>query len=159
MSEDLSTLNLVQLLNLLEPVPEPPPISLWPETTGWIWLGVALVAGLAFAIRLWIGRWRANAYRRAALQELAAAGNDASAIAEILRRTALSAYPRTDVAGLCGEDWLAFLDRTYGGTEFSNGHGQVIATLPYRATTDGEVDLAPLVIQWVRRHQRQAADR
>jgi uncharacterized membrane protein len=70
----------------------PPPVPWWPPAPGW-WLLFAAIAltALAFAFRLF-RRWRVNAYRRAALRELAVAG-DVSAIAEILKRTALVAYP------------------------------------------------------------------
>ena len=44
MTEDLAGLTLVELLDLLEPVVEPPPVPLWPQTQGWIWLGLAVAA-------------------------------------------------------------------------------------------------------------------
>ncbi|MGI9501207.1 MAG: DUF4381 domain-containing protein [Geminicoccaceae bacterium] len=158
MSEELSKLNLVELLDLLEPIPEPPTVSLWPETVGWIWLGIALVALAAWLIRRWVLYYSANAYRRAALQAIEAAGDDASAIALILRRTALAAFPRTEVAGLYGDDWLAFLDRTYGGFGFSGGPGQGITSAPYGSELEDDDGLASLAAEWVRRHRRDGAD-
>ncbi|MGI9508438.1 MAG: DUF4381 domain-containing protein [Geminicoccaceae bacterium] len=155
MSEDLTKLNLVELLDLLEPVPEPQPVSLWPETVGWIWLGIGLIAFAAWLVRRWVLDRRANAYRRAALQAIEAAGDNVSTIALILRRTALAAFPRTEVAGLYGDDWLAFLDRTYGGSGFREGPGRAIAKCPY-AEAGEEANLAPLAVEWVRRHRRDA---
>ena len=73
MSEDLSRLTLVDLLDLLEPVPEPPQVSLWPQTVGWIWLGLAVACVAGWLGRRWLMNRRANAYRRAALKEIAAA--------------------------------------------------------------------------------------
>lgn len=153
MTEDLSTLNLVELLDLLEPAPEPVPVSLWPQTAGWIWLGLILAA-----LAIWIGRhlvrrYRANAYRRAALAELDSASDQPAALAEIVRRTALAAYPRSEVAGLHGESWLSFLDERYGGTGFRQGAGRILASAAY-APTDPAVGLAPLVATWIRRHRR-----
>lgn len=156
MTEDLSQLGLVELLDLLEPIPEPPPVSLWPQTAGWAWLAIALLVLLGLALRLWLAHRRANAYRRAALAEIAASGQDPLALAEILRRTALVAYPRAEVASLCGHDWLAFLDGAYGGTGFSAGPGRALASLPYRPI-DAVPDLAPLVAEWVRGHRRSQA--
>ena len=155
MGDELSHLNVLKLLERLEPVPEPPPVSLWPQSEGWIWLGIAVVVGLAWLARRWLNRRRANAYRRAALNEIAAAGNDPTALAEILRRTALAAFPRADVAALHGERWLDFLDRAYGGSGFRNGPGRALATAPY-ARFAGPPDLAPLAVEWVRRHRRPA---
>ncbi len=92
-------------------------------------------------------------FRRIALKEIAAADNDSVALAEILRRTALVAFPRADVAALHGERWLDFLDRTYGGCGFRNGPGRAVATAPY-ARFVGPPDLAPLAFEWVRGHRR-----
>lgn len=157
MSEDLSGLDLVGLLDRLVPVPEPPPISLWPQTEGWIWLAVLLlVLGIALAQR-WLRHRRDNAYRRAALAAIASAGDDAVALAAILRRTALAAYPRAQVAALQGDAWLAFLDQAYGGTGFSEGPGRAVARAPYqrpsRSDTSSDAGLAALVRTWVQRHR------
>ncbi len=153
MSEDLSRLTLVDLLDLLEPVPEPPQIPLWPQTAGWIWLGLAVACVAAWLGRRWLLTRRANAYRRAAFKAIAAAGDDPVALAEIVRRAALAGYPRAEVAGLYGEDWLAFLDEAYGGTGFREGPGRLLAVAPY-ASARSAPDLTPLVALWVRNHHR-----
>ena len=153
MSEDLSRLTLIDLLDLLEPVPEPPQISLWPQTAGWVWLGLAVMCVVAWLSRSWLKSRRANAYRRAALKEIAAAGDDPAALTVIVRRAALAGYPRTEVAGLYGEDWLAFLDEAYGGTGFREGPGRLLATAPYTPARSAP-DLASLVALWVRHHHR-----
>ncbi len=102
MNEDLSQLDLVELLQRLEPIPVPAPVSLWPQTAGWVWLGLILLLLAALGLRRWL-RWRrANAYRGAALVAVATAGRDPVALAAILRRTALAAFPRAPVAGLHG---------------------------------------------------------
>lgn len=153
MSEDLSRLTLVDLLDLLEPVPEPPQVSLWPQTVGWIWLGLAVACVAAWLGRRWLMNRRANAYRRAAFKAIAAAGDDPVALAEIVRRAALAGYPRAEVAGLHGEDWLAFLDEAYGGTGFREGPGRLLAMAPYTSARRAP-DLASLVALWVRHHHR-----
>ena len=153
MSEDLSKLTLVDLLDLLEPVPEPPQVSLWPQTMGWIWLGLAVIFVAAWFGRRWLIAHQANAYRRAALQAIVAAQDDPAGLAAIVRRTALAGYPRAEVAGLYGADWLDFLDKAYGGTGFREGPGRLLAVAPY-ASAGSVPGLAPLAALWVRRHRR-----
>ncbi|MEP5516176.1 MAG: DUF4381 domain-containing protein, partial [Bauldia litoralis] len=72
--------------------------------------------------------------------------------ATILRRTALAAFPRHDVAGLQGDAWLAFLDASYPGSGFSDGPGAVIARAPYEPAADAP-GLAALATDWIRRHR------
>ena len=154
MTDDLSGLTLVELLDLLEPVPEPAPVSLWPQTAGWIWLGVIIAAVAVFLVWRWMAIHRANAYRRAALKEITGLGDDPAALAAVLRRTALAAYPRGSVAGLHGEAWLGFLDHAYDGTGFRDGPGRAVAIAPY-GPAQAAPGLAALVARWVRTHRRQ----
>lgn len=152
MTEDLAKLGLIELLDLLEPVPDPPSVSMWPQTGGWIVVcGVLVVTGAWLVWRIVRNR-RANAYRRAALREIELAGDEVAALAGILRRTALAAFPRAEVAGLYGEAWLAFLDRSYGGNAFQEGPGRAFALAPY-VPSRAEEPLAPLASEWVRRHR------
>ncbi len=153
MSEDLTKLNLAELLDLLEPMPEPGSVSLWPQTQGWIWLAMVVTAAAAWLIRRGVKIYRANAYRRAAVKQLEEAGDNPIAIAEIVRRTALAAYPRAEVAGLYGERWLDFLDAACDGNAFCSGPGRMLATAPYAATE--QVDgLKEVAIAWVRGHRK-----
>ncbi|MEM8730146.1 MAG: DUF4381 domain-containing protein [Pseudomonadota bacterium] len=155
MSERFDGLSLVGLIDLLEPAPVPAPVSMWPQTVGWIWLAFALLAlfvGLAWRIRAW---HHANAYRRAALKALDAAGDAPEDIAAILRRTALATFPRAEVAGITGRAWLTFLDQSYGGTGFSQGPGQILAEAAYRPCPPAP-ELKPLARDWIRRHKSGA---
>jgi Domain of unknown function (DUF4381) len=149
--------NLVDLIDQLAEPLEPAPVSLAPQTAGWTVLAVLLALVLAWLAWRWVQRWRANAYRRAALAGLDAAGNDPAAIADILRRTALAAWPRDRVASLSGVDWLRFLDATGRGGGFVDGPGTALASAPYRsdaaAPTPG---LGALAARWVRRHRVKA---
>ncbi len=153
MNEDLSGLTLVELLDLLEPVPEPPEISLWPQTAGWLVLGIVLLAVTAWLIRRWRAGRRADAYRRAALAELAVAGDDPARLAAILRRAALVAFPRARVAGLHGDDWLAFLESHCHGAAFRTGAARVVATAPY-APAPPDAAVTVQVAHWLRHHRR-----
>lgn len=152
MSEHLEGLNLVELLDALEPVPEPLPIPLTPQTAGWLWLAAAVIAVVALLVIRHIKTRRANAYRRAALKELTQAQDDATRIALLLRRTALAAYPRRRVAGLIGSDWLEFLDQSFAGTGFRDGPGQLLTTAPYQGKA-ADPALTTLARRWIETHR------
>jgi Ca-activated chloride channel family protein len=139
-------------------IPLPAAISLWPTTWTSRVAIVLIVVGLIAAIWRFARRWHANRYRRAALAELdrimQAPQPSAGALELLLRRTALAVFPRDVVAPLTGPAWLAFLDSTYRGHEFSQGTGSMLALSPYAPQTGaGTVaPLADLVRRWIRTH-------
>ncbi|MFD0981319.1 DUF4381 domain-containing protein [Tropicimonas aquimaris] len=148
--------NLVEMLDMLKPVPEPAPISMWPATGGWIWLGLVLLALALLGGWRWREHRRANAYRRAALAEIGQAGDDPARLAEILRRAALSAYPRAQVASETGADWLAFLAASCPGCDFTGEAGKALVQAPWRPLPPDPA-VTRLVETWVRRHRRGEA--
>jgi hypothetical protein len=146
-------------------IPLPPPVSLWPQT----WpLRIAIAVLLATAIvGLWrlIRRWQVNRYRRQALAELSriertcdpdnAPAELVARLSMLVRRTALAAFPRESVAPLAGAAWLAFLDRTASGVQFSQGPGRLLASAPYQSTAPDGAELrslTDLVRHWIRGH-------
>lgn len=149
--------SLVDLINELVEPPAPVPVSMTPQTAGWLVLAVLVAAVTVVLVYTGIRRWRANAYRRAALAGLDRAGDDPAAIAMVLRRTALAVWPRHEVAHLVGSDWLAFLDATGGNGTFSGPTGQDLVSAPYRreaGAASRELQLAAR--HWVRGHQRHS---
>jgi hypothetical protein len=152
MNGETEPITLVDLLDRLIEPPEPSPVSMMPQTWGWVAIALILLAACVIAAHYLRRHYRANAYRRYALRELAVAKNDPAAIAATLRRTALAAYPRRDVAGLAGEDWLRFLDAQVSGEDFLEGPGRLLAIAPYR-TTRSEPALYAVAKNWVARHQ------
>jgi hypothetical protein len=146
-------------------IPLPQPISLWPQTLT-SRIAVLLLAASAVAALWWfIRHWRANRYRREALAELKCIARSKSAgecdeeqalqLSRLVRRTALAAFPRETVASLTGSVWLAFLDRSYGGREFSQGTGRLLASAPYRHMPPGSIKLQALtrlVRKWIKVH-------
>ncbi|MHC2333585.1 DUF4381 domain-containing protein [Bradyrhizobium sp. USDA 4454] len=144
-------------------IPLPPPVSLLPAT--WAARIVIVLVAAAIVVAAWrlLRHFRANRYRRMALAELdrllqmpgAVQDGMAASLALLVRRTALDAFPRETIAPLAGARWLAFLDRSYGGDEFSQGAGRLLAAAPYgRMTADaGELkSLQDLVRRWIRGH-------
>ncbi|MEL0438006.1 DUF4381 domain-containing protein [Phycobacter sp. K97] len=145
--------NLVDLIARLTPPQEPQPISMMPQTVGWAVIAGLFVVGGAYALWRWRTAYLENAYRRAALSALKEAGQDPTAIAEVLRRAALAAFPRRDIASLSGEDWLAFLDQTGGCTDFRHGPGRALAFAPYQSPGQQPEALPRIAAQWVRNHR------
>ena len=157
-------------LEKLHEIVLPEPVSWMPQTIGWY-----VVFGLILLVAGWwvygrLRRLRANRYRRFALAELAVIKQEiqqpekrAKALAEIpvlLKRTALAAFPRSDIAGLSGEKWLAFLDKTLGGKDFTENEGRLLPELAYapmsRISTGSDETvgkLLQLVRQWIKMHK------
>ena len=97
-------------------VPEPPP--LWPPAPGvWVLLVVVSCVFAGVAI-LWMRARERNAYRRAGLALLDGARSSRD-INIVLKRVALAAWPRAEVASLYGDDWATFLDASCSRTRFS----------------------------------------
>ena len=140
-------------------IPLPQEVSLWPQTWA-LRIAIALIAASAL-VAAWrlAHRFYANRYRREALAELdtmiANGTPDQVRLSVLVRRTALGAFPRETVAPLTGSAWLAFLDRSYGGREFSEGAGRLLISAPYRRAAisrDQLEALADLVRRWIRGH-------
>ncbi len=125
----------------------PEPVGWWPPAPGWwLLLGFALTGAAAWAWRAWRRRTRV---RRAALAELKrierdyAAEGDVARLAQelstLMRRAAITVEERRRVAGLTGEEWLAWLDRGLDGRPFSEGPGRCLAEAPYRPDAEEQV--------------------
>lgn len=149
MNGEDQALDLVALMGQLTEPAAPPPVSLVPQTAGW-WVVAGLVM-LALGYTLWQlwRRRRDQAYRRAALIALEEAGGDPAMIATILRRTALAAYPRRQVAGLSGAEWVDFLTAT---GNFPPELGFALTRAPYDPKPAGDIRSAAEA--WIRHHRR-----
>lgn len=145
----------------LEEIQLPPRIPFTPETIGWYLLAGGLVLLLIWLVWRIRKRWRANAYRRAALRELEEIDSP-RAVPELLKRVALVAYPRAEVAQLTGEAWLGFLDGSLGTSDFTRGAGRLLPDLAYdpsaadRWSDRQRRDLLALCRRWVRKHRSAA---
>ena len=146
------------MANLVELAP-PPPVPWWPPAPAWYVVAAILIAVLGRLAWRVVRRWRADAYRREALRALATIRRDRrlTQIPELLRRTALAAYPRTRVAHLIGEDWRQFLDESAGMSEFQQSVGCDLVALPY-AVAPPDTAAADAILaaadRWIRRHRQ-----
>ena len=150
-----------EALSGLKDIHLPPPVGWWPPAPGWWLLAGLLLVLLFLAWRAWSRRKRARALRDEALAELAAIREAYAAhgdprrlardVSRLLRRVAISRFPREQVAGLVGEAWLAFLDRHLPGEDFAKGPGRILAEAPYRPATEAfdAGALFDLVQRWI----------
>ena len=156
-------------LSQMRDIVEPAAVALWPPAPGLGLLGVLIVLWAATALLVWRQHRRQNAYRRAALHELAAITERVRSprdrteglrqLSVLLKRVALAAYPRATVASLGGDDWLSFLDQCIGGNRFSRGPGRVLAAAmaepsPGQDLSPSECnDLIRHVQRWITNHR------
>ena len=143
----------------LRDIHSPAAPSAWPPAFGW-WLLVLLVsvATVLLGRRGW-RQWRRVRRRERILRELDSLQGQPcgerliGGVSALLKRVALSRFPRIDVAGLTGADWLAFLDRTGGEGGFQQGAGRVIADGAYAPKPDCDAQaLLNLARVWLRRN-------
>lgn len=149
-------------LDRLHDVIAPPPVPWWPPAPGWYFLLTFVAALVVVLLIKALIRWQHNRYRREALAEwraiepkLAATDTRAAGLVDLavlLKRTALSAFPRQDVANLTGDAWQSFLARTASVTP-------AVDALERAAYETGLVDepqarsAAAFVRLWIVRHR------
>jgi hypothetical protein len=144
----------------------PTPVPAWPPAPGWyVLLALLLLGILSLSVFFW-RRWRQRAYRRAALAELRAIGEleldstqSVNALTEILKRTALVAYPRAEVAALSGSAWWAFLDARCSALNFCDELGPLSDTCRFEGREPAAKDLEDLrraTATWVAKHRAAA---
>ncbi len=151
-------------LSALRDIHLPPEPGWLPPAPGW-WAVAIFAAIVGWRLVLWLrARHRRRLPARAALNRLSSlrarhrqgeAGPVLVAeLATVLRRAALSRFPRERVGGLAGRDWLEFLRDTSGDPAFVDGPGQALASAPYRAHPTS-IELEPmldLAEAWVRKN-------
>ena len=127
----------------------PEPITWWPPAFGW-WLVLLCIITLVI-IMVWsykkITRKTAIKSARHLLSQIQMRSDwdnlqKLTALSALLRRTAISIYPREQVASLTGQAWLDFLDRPFKEKKFSSPQGQQLINSLYQQTNNS--DLNPL---------------
>jgi hypothetical protein len=160
MSDSFEGLSLPELMDLLHGIVEPVPVSRVPETAGWWVVSGWLLALLAIGCWHWLAHRRRNRYRRRALAELTVLEArsttepvlTAAGIAALLKRTALAAYPRAQVASLYGADWAEFLCESSNNDRVVTSAVKEFADAAYRTDADGRTPIAP-ARRWIRGHR------
>lgn len=139
----------------------PDPVSWWPPAIGWWFVLLGLILFVMSGLWAW-RRWKnnRNSAKRLALTELDRLKhqyqqqNDPARLMEglstLLRRAAISVYPREQCAGLTGTAWLQFLDTIMQDTRFTNGPGSVLIAAPYAKEQKLNADeLISLCKDWI----------
>jgi len=137
-------------------------ISSWPPAYGWWILFFIAAVAIFVLIGAAIQRSRRNAYKKAADRKLKAIKDSYHMQADtqmlinelsiLLKRICLTRHARHEVAGLSGQKWLAFLDKTGNTNEFTAGCGQALANHRFMPNTD-DVDGQELILlceRWVK---------
>lgn len=123
----------------------PEPVSWWPQTTGWYIVFAIALAALGWIILKQYQRYQHNQYRRDAFAQLKIMESEPAKIGELpflLRRAALSATARTDVAGLRGNDWIEWLNTSAGKELFREEDARALDDLVYADEAKGELGAA-----------------
>lgn len=155
------------VLSGLADITEPPVPGFWPPNAL-----VSALAMLAVLALLWLGRTLVQRQRRrrpyrAAQQALRAwalqapsqtAAEGASELTALLRRLALLRYPRSAVAPLSGDAFLAFLDQALKEPAFqAEPAARFLGSARYGPTPDSEplpIDqLMSLAERWLKAHR------
>ena len=146
-------------LQNLNDIVAPAPVAWWPPAPGWYALAVLLLLLLTWWGFRGLRSWPQGRYRREALQSLKGISESgplaAAALPDLLKRVALSAWPREEIAGLVGHEWHRFLDRAAGTDRFEGEAGRRLeqaAYAPDRLAEDDFRDLCADVDWWIRHH-------
>jgi len=130
----------------------PDAINWWPPAIGWWLLVLLIILLLVGSIWLYKRLTRKTAVKTAKnllllIKQDSQTDNQQKLVelSKLLRRVAISHLPRKDIAGLTGNDWLAFLDSSVKGQPFTIGVGQLLAEAPYRKTPPSDDQISQLV--------------
>ena len=140
----------------------PADISWLPQTAGWAWLGLLILALALRAGWRWLMRWHRNRYRREAVARLQALSSDSlgerlvAEVNKLLKLAAMAAYSRERVARLYGEQWTGFLKQQCPTQPFTDEQAELLAVGAYQPSgLDAEKALALIEasMTWVREHR------
>jgi len=146
----------------------PQTVADWPPALGWWLLAGLVLFGLFWAMRALYRRYKSNAYRRIAQRELTTIAAEYTkdedarraliALQILMKRVAITAFNRAEVAALTGLAWTQFLDATSKTSRFSLGPGELLIDGPYERTQDlSRIELTALFslcAGWLENHTR-----
>jgi cbb3-type cytochrome oxidase subunit 3 len=123
----------------------------WPPAAGlWVLLIIFVLTIIAIGYRVYQNR-RRNRYRQAGLLLLADAATEYE-VSVVLKRVALAAYPREQVASLYGAEWVSFLQQSCPQSTFSDSFASE------RGSTVNQ-DLRDSAAAWIKHHRSEPSNR
>ena len=133
----------------------PSEISQWPLAAGWNILILLFITLTIATVFLTYRYWRASHYKREALKELnliqQAFQNNSSdylataqALSNLLKRIALTLYPRSNIAPLHGNAWLTRLDEMSASHFFTEHEGQILGDTLFKKIPDIDDEQFPV---------------
>lgn len=151
-------------LQQLKDIHSPAPIPFWPLAPGWyILIGIFLVLCLLGVYLLYEYRNKHLA-KKLALKRLQHLRNKAlqqpdkkiiTELSVLVRRAALIKYSRHEIAGLQGNAWLKFLDKSADTNAFTSGAGRALTTAPYEKNPEPNyTELFDLIEMWMEKNLR-----
>ena len=117
----------------------PESVGWWPPAIGW-WI-LAFLIPLLIVLGIWLFK---RITRKTALKTAKAILNSIKQdenlddyqkvcqMSVLIRRTAISCFPRSETASLTGKEWLLFLDTPLQDQRFSDGIGKLLIDAPYQ---------------------------
>lgn len=153
-------MNPMDPLSQLRDIHLPASVGWWPPAIGWWLLALLLISVIVGSIYWLVWRYRRLAYKREALAHMEtikarylSSRDDQQLLSELsslLKRTAITRYGRDEIAGMAGNQWLTFLDRTGQTSEFSEGSGRVLAERFNPSPRVDSTELLNAVDQWLK---------
>jgi len=136
----------------------PEAITFWPLAIGWWLLAVLVPLSVYLSYKLY-----KRLTRKTALKALKKHFNHLKintelneqekllALSSLMRRAAVSLYPRVETASLTGQLWLDFLDQSLSTSSFNTDSGRLLIEAAYRSAPDlSELNaLFVLCEQWI----------
>ena len=118
----------------------PLPVGIWPLATGWWFLIAALIAVIAIVLLLIQRHRRPTALKQALAEVDRLFGTSEISnvqrnqeISLILKKLAVTTYPREDVAGLSGQEWIKWVRSQLEGGTLSAQLLDFLKLGPYRS--------------------------
>ncbi len=138
-------------LSQMRPLVLPEGIDAWPLAPGWYVLTTIVLVSVTILTVLMIQKRRKELFKRQALKELETIKSSIEkttesitqqndALSNLLKRIALTHYPRSLISPLHGEQWLAFLDEISNSQFFTQGDGKLLGESRFKKPQDNQLE-------------------